>query len=191
MQVLDGAFGGAVTSYATILVGVTACGTASLTDIRERRVPNWLTIPTALLALLLSALRGVAAFETAVVLVAAALLLGALVHGSGLLGGGDVKLLIGVAILVGFPDCLWLLLYTALAGGALAVATALAQGRLRVVCLRAAGVLTALLTRTAVPRRSSGATPAGERLPYAVAVALGFVTLVLSETYLPALRVHL
>lgn len=186
---IDSAFGGQVTGLAAIVVGTGACAAAAFTDLRTRRVPNWLTGPTVLLALALAAVRGPGALEAAALVVGVGLLLGPLAHTAGVLGGGDIKLLIGIGALVGFPDCVWLLLYTALAGGVLALAASLARGRLLAVCRGAVGQLNAvMITHRVIPARDG---KADDRLPYAVAIAAGFAVLVLSKTYLPGLRVHL
>lgn len=143
---------------ATIIIGTIACAVASFTDVRERRVPNWLTFPTFGLALILAITGGWQHFGIALLIAAGFLALGLALQSNGILGGGDVKLLIAIGVLVGYPNCVALLLYTGVAGGLLALAVALRKGRF---------------------------------VPYALAIAAGFAVLVLSFTYLPAVRLPL
>jgi len=143
---------------ATVSVGAAACAVAAFTDVRARRVPNWLTLPTLAVALILAIPGGLAHFAVALLVAAAMVVLGLWLHSRGILGGGDVKLLVAIGTLVGYPNCIALLLYTALAGGLLSAAVALRRGQF---------------------------------VPYALAIAAGFAVLVLSYTYLPAVRLPL
>jgi prepilin peptidase CpaA len=179
-------------TVATVLLGGGSCAIAACIDLRTRRVPNWLTLSTLGLALALVSLQGVASLERALLVVLGALLLGILLHASGLLGGGDVKLLIAIAALVGFPNCVALVLYTAVAGGVLAIGVSVVQRRLPEVMAKTNSALTAMwISKRVAIDRATGAASANDRLPYAVAIAAGFALLVLSKTYLPGLRIPL
>lgn len=82
----------------------------SLYDVRQRRLPNALTLPGAVLVLAFAAVhgRGVAALTGAAVLTATYLVVH-VVAPSGM-GAGDVKLAIGVGALTGaFGPDVWLL----------------------------------------------------------------------------------
>ncbi len=189
---MEYAFGGSLASLTIIAIGVLACITAAVVDVRTRRVPNWLTFTVLAAALAVSASRGFASFGATVLVVAAALALGVVIHMAGLLGGGDVKLLVGISALVGFPNCVALLLYTALAGGVVALISAASHGHLVAVCKRAGRVLTfAWISRSLAVTQALAAAPSFERIPYALAIGAGFAALVLSKTYLPALRIPL
>lgn len=79
-------------------------------DIAERRLPNWLTLPGAALVLLVAAVcgRGVAALAGGVALASLYLIVHLVVPRA--MGGGDVKLAIGVGALSGaFGVDVWLL----------------------------------------------------------------------------------
>ncbi|MBC5828990.1 MAG: prepilin peptidase [Candidatus Eremiobacteraeota bacterium] len=192
MQNLQNVFGGPFVTYATLTVGIVACAVATVTDVRTRRVPNWLTFPTMGLALSVASTRGIAPLFCAVTLILVAIACGLVLHGIGLLGGGDVKLLIGICVLVGLPNCAALLVYTALAGGALALCVSLYHGRIIALSKRVARSFAVMVMTKSIGagRDAIGATN-GERLPYAVAIAAGFALLVLSKSYCPTLRIPL
>ncbi|WKG06138.1 A24 family peptidase [Mycolicibacterium sp. HK-90] len=79
-------------------------------DIAERRLPNWLTLPGAVLVLVVatSAARGVAALAGAVALSMVYLVVHLLSPRA--MGGGDVKLAIGLGAMTGaFGIDVWLL----------------------------------------------------------------------------------
>ena len=165
--------------FVTALVG---CSIGTVTDLRWRRVPNWITLPLPVLAIAFTLPSGPWAVGREIVLIAALTLAGVALHAMGMLGGGDVKLIIGVGALLGYPACVSLLLYTAVAGGILALAAALVRRRASEL-VRNVGVLLSSQGRYA----ASG----GQTIPYAVAIAAGLVATILSLTSVPALRIPL
>ncbi len=166
-----------------------ACAIAAYTDLASRRVPNALTLPLIAVAPLLAAFDGVQAALAAGAIVVVMLVLGTFVHAAGVLGGGDVKLLAGVAALAGFPACIDVVLYCALCGGALAVAVAAVRGEFGAVVSRLrVGVTTTLAGRSlALGAAAIGAR--GTRIPYAVAIGAGFALAVAGLTVSPFLRI--
>lgn len=96
-------------------VGVTVVGAVWLAalsgyDIRERRLPNWLTLPGAVLIQLAAVVagRGLAALAGAAVL--SALYLAVHLSSPRAMGGGDVKLAVGLGAMTGaFGVDVWLL----------------------------------------------------------------------------------
>lgn len=157
---------------------LTIAGAACVTDLRTRRIPNVLTFGAALAGLVFQfATGGVEALGQA----ALGWLLGALVFllpfALGGLGGGDVKLLAALGAWLGPADALWLVLYTGVAGGVMAVAvsarygylgTALQNVRLLLCHWQVAGI-------KALPEitlEGSG----GPKLAYAFPILMGLVT---------------
>ena len=157
---------------------LTIAGAACVTDLRTRRIPNVLTIGAALAGLVFQfATGGVEGLGQA----ALGWLLGALVFllpfALGGLGGGDVKLLAALGAWLGPADALWLVLYTGVAGGVMAVAvsarygylgTALQNVRLLLCHWQVAGI-------KALPEitlEGSG----GPKLAYAFPILMGLVT---------------
>jgi len=151
-----------------VVAGSGALGAAI--DLRSRRVPNWLTLGITLIGLALATARlsGVslgAAF--------AGFLLGLAVmlpgHLIGATGAGDVKLLAALGTLLGPRAVFFAFVYSAIAGGVLAVAVAMQRRTLEVT-----------MERTAMLVRSRGANVAeierastNNRFAYAPAIAIG------------------
>ena len=109
-------------------IGVVAC----MFDLRTRRIPNALTLSTALAGLLYhAATTGTSGAQTA----AAGWLVGLLLllpyFALGGMGGGDVKLVAALGAWLGPRDTFWLAMYAGIAGGVIGVAVALAHGYLR------------------------------------------------------------
>jgi len=114
----------------TAIVAVTMA--AAVVDLRTRRVPNWLTFGTAALGITMAMTHldgvGIAgAFEGLLV----GLLLMLPGHVIGRTGAGDVKLLAALGTLLGPKSILMAFLYTAIAGGGIAVVVAMRRRRLR------------------------------------------------------------
>jgi prepilin peptidase CpaA len=157
-----------------------ACAVAVVTDLRERKIPNWLTAALAAGALAIHLTQGWIAVGSALAACIVVFVLGTFAHSARVLGGGDVKLLAAGALAVGYPDSVLFLLYTFLGGGVLALIFALAQRRL----LRTlANVRAIAQTRTLLDDAAPSA-----RMPYAIAIAFGAVLVALADTILPAVR---
>ncbi len=164
-----------------------ACGVAAVTDLRVRRIPNVLTAALAFAALAVHFAAGWTSLLVAVATMTAVTLLGFAAFSLRWLGGGDVKLLAASAAMLGFPDCVSFLLYTAIGGGIFAIFVALCSGRLRAVLTSIA-----LVVRPLVYRGTASIAPAQTtRLPYAVAIAAGAVAVALSHTAAPFLKIAL
>jgi len=162
--------------WSTVAAGA-VCALACFWDVRTRRVPNVLTLGTALVGLVA---HGVTGGVAAIAASGGGWLLGlALFMPFYLLGGlgaGDVKLLAALGAWLGPTEIVWVALYGAVAGGVLAVFVSVAHGHLR----RAFANVWLLLTHWAVAgvRPMPGLTladAAGPRLPYSVPIAAGLV----------------
>jgi leader peptidase (prepilin peptidase)/N-methyltransferase len=126
----------------------------SIYDIRERRLPNWLTLPGAAVIVAAAALhgRGASAALGAVVLFA----LYSVVHltSPAAMGAGDVKLAIGIGALTGaFGGDVW------------------------VLATLGAPLLTALLAIVAVLRRTGPTVPHGPSMCLAAVSATALAVL--------------
>ena len=116
----------------TSIIALSVAGTACVTDLRNRRIPNLLTFGAAIAALVFAGITG---GWSALLFAAAGWLVGAAVFflpfALGGLGAGDVKLLAALGAWLGPYDTIWLALFTGIAGGIAAVVVALANGYLK------------------------------------------------------------
>jgi prepilin peptidase CpaA len=163
-----------------IILLLAACAMAVWTDLRTRRIPNWLTSALAAGALALHLPHGWTGVGSALAAGIVIFVLGTFAHSMRILGGGDVKLLAAGGLALGYPDCVLFILYTFLGGGVLAIAFALAQRRLRSTL---ANVRALAQTRTLLDDAAPSA-----RMPYAIAIAFGSLIVALADTILPAVR---
>ncbi len=150
-------------------------GAAVATDLRERRIPNRLTVSGALAAVALTTLQGGGALGASLLGVAAALGLSIPFFALGALGAGDVKLFAAVGAFVGIGGLLPVLLYSAVAGGLLGIASTVQRGVILPALLQARGLLIHTVT---LGRRGSRTTiddPNAQTIPYGVAIAAGTV----------------
>lgn len=157
---------------------------ALLSDIRNRRLPNRLTVAGLAAALLLRAFAGPAAVLDGLGAGLAALAISLPLFAVGGIGGGDAKLLAALGAFAGLQQ-LWPALLTAgVLGGVLALALTI-RGRVVVAALLNVGALGRYILsggrRGSRPRLDS---PGAIRVPYGVAIALGFV----AARFLPLAR---
>ncbi|HKX77012.1 MAG TPA: prepilin peptidase [Novosphingobium sp.] len=114
-------------SYALLLALATALVIAAVTDLRRRQIDNWLTAAIALTAPLFWLASGIgwigAGLQLAVALVTFLVLVG--IFATGMMGGGDVKLLTALALWVQPVWFLKLVVVMAIVGGVLTLVCAL------------------------------------------------------------------
>jgi prepilin peptidase CpaA len=124
---------------AALLVALAAC----FTDVRTRRIPNWLTFGAALAGVAYQvAAGGTNGFAAGTLgwLVGAAFFF--LPFALGGLGAGDVKLMAALGAWLGPSEVIWLGLYTGVAGGVIALAVAAAKGYVAQMCANVRLLLT-------------------------------------------------
>jgi len=173
---------------------VLAVMVATFTDLRSRRIPNWLTVSTLVLGFVLNALIAYPSPWDGVWLAAKgfglAFALNLVMYMLHMTGAGDVKLLAAVGAMVGFSDFLGIFLLTALIGGVLAIILMLVKGRVRQTLWNVGYMVSELmswraphLTREQLDVGSSKAL----RLPGAVRICMGVVAfLVMARVFSPA-----
>lgn len=153
------------------MAAVAASGASSaVIDLWTRRVPNALTLAIAALGVLLAA-SGASAVTLRAALVGFALGFVLMLPGhiAGATGAGDVKLFAAIGTLLGPVGIMAAFLYTAIAGGLLAVAVAVQRRRLAATVER-----TAALVTTAGANVGEIEHPAADnRFAYAPAIAIG------------------
>ena len=144
---------------------------ATVVDIRQRRVPNVLTMGLASVGLVL-AMAGVSGVTVGGALGGLALGLALLLpaHVFGATGAGDVKLLAAFGALLGPGGVFDAFLRAAIFGGVMALAVALWRGRLRETLYGTAMLVT---TRNRAVTAIIEHPAANNRFPYAPAIATG------------------
>jgi len=154
---------------AQIAVLALGLGAAVFTDVRTRRIPNWLTGAIAGAAFGLAFGGGPVTPMRALLGLVVGLALMLPGHIIGATGAGDVKLMAAVGAVVG-PDVIFrAFLYSAVAGGVLAVVVAVRRGRLGTT-LKAT---TNLVTQPVHAKRAIEASDRANRFAYGPAIAVG------------------
>jgi prepilin peptidase CpaA len=148
-----------------------ALGAAAI-DVRTRRVPNALTLSLAAAGLAF-AVAGIGRVTVLGALAGMAIGFALMLPGHlfGATGAGDVKLFAAAGALLGPAATATAFLYTALAGGALALLVAAQRGRLQRTVHGAAQ----LVTTAAANAGQIEAATENNRFPYAPAIAVGAV----------------
>lgn len=157
---------------ASVLLVLVMLG-ASWTDLRSRRIPNWLTMGGVIAGLVIRVWMGPGPALSGLLGVALALLLALPFFVAGVLGGGDAKLLMAVGAFMGPGDLASASLVIALIGGLVALVEAARRGVLLPTLMACGSLIVSWVTFGRRPARSSAA--GGERLtvPYGIAIATG------------------
>ena len=167
---------------------------ATVTDLRSRRIPNWLTVSALVLGFVLNALiaypspiEGVWLAAKGFALAFAINLVMYMLH---MTGAGDLKLLAAIGAMVGCSDFVGIFMLTALIGGVLAIVLMLVKGRVKQT-LWNVGYMVGELMQWHAPHVTREQLDVGSskalRLPGAVRIGLGVVAfLVMARVWSPA-----
>jgi prepilin peptidase CpaA len=150
---------------------------ATASDLRSRRIPNWLVFPFLLAGLVVSAVihgwRGLGQSVLGVLL--AASLLG-VCYWLGAMGMGDLKLCAAIGAWIGPGQLLTALVMTGLVGGVMAFLWAIRGGFLKEALTGASDLVFGLRKRGLRPHPSLVLTnPQARKMPYAPAIAIGTI----------------
>ena len=158
--------------FATVAIGVLV---ATVVDIRTRRIPNDLTATMAGIGVGLAA-TGISGVPLWASMLGFAIGLALMMPGHllGATGAGDVKLMAAVGAIVGPAVVVSAFLFTAIAGGVLAVVVALRRRRLAAT-FEGAG---RLIAGSGVTHEIRAASPAS-RFAYGPAIAVGSIAALL------------
>jgi prepilin peptidase CpaA len=162
-----------VSSFIVLAAGLAV---AVVTDVRSRRIPNWLTgsMMVAGFALSFAGLGAVTPGQAALGILAG---LGLMLPGHiiGATGAGDVKLMGAIGAFVGPALALNAFLGTALAGGVFAVTVAARRGRL-IATIEGTGQL---VTAPSAAKMEIEAPARANRFAYGPAIAVGSLVAIL------------
>ena len=159
---------------AVVAIGM---GAAAVIDLRTRRIPNILTATLAAIGIGLAA-AGLGRVGLGAALLGCLLGLAFMMPGHifGATGAGDVKLLAAAGALLGPKDTIYAFLYTAIAGGVLALVVAVARRRLS----QTLESTSRLVSGSEQARTEIESTSSDNRFAYAPAIAIGVVLVALS-----------
>ena len=164
-------------SNAALAVLAVGLMTATVIDLRTRRIPNELTAGMATLgiALAVSGTSGVSTGESI-----AGIFIGLLLmmpgHALGATGAGDVKLMAAVGAIVGPAVVMSAFVFTAIAGGVLALIVAVQRQRLAATIAGTGRLMVAPGSAS----QEIKAAPTASRFAYGPAIAIGSVLAVLT-----------
>lgn len=157
------------------IVLVTVMGAAAVADLRTRRIPNSLVIVGMMAALLLRLWAGLPVLWLGVGGAGVGLLAGLGCFALGAMAGGDGKLLMVAGAFFGPVQVLGAFLAIAVAGGVLAVVAAIARGTIVPAVLSTGRLLQYYLSFGRAGEARTSASTGAQRVPYAVAIAVGSV----------------
>jgi prepilin peptidase CpaA len=179
-----------LSSYLCLAGLLTLLLLAAITDLRERRIPNWLTGgAAALYPVYLMLSPSPVAWPGALALALLVGLLGLFLFARALVGGGDVKLIAAVTLWAGLDHFAVFALVTTLTGGVLGLASLGFQrwSGLVLAHLAAAGLAPAggrgdvappAARESCAGKAARPTSPAPATLPYGVAIAAGGVAVI-------------
>ena len=162
-----------VLSSVQFLTLVALLGAAVFTDLRERRIPNRLTVSGLLVGLMIATVMEGGLPLTALAGAGLAIVVALPFVALGGLGGGDAKLLIAVGAFVGPAGLLSVALYGGLAGGLLAVGSAIRRGTIIPVLLNSTKLFVHLISLGRRGERFGLDSPNAHSVPYGLAIAAG------------------
>jgi prepilin peptidase CpaA len=158
---------------------------ATVTDLRTRRIPNWLVFPFLLAGIVVSPLRhdwqgnshgfGWHGLGQSLAGLGLGLLINIIPFFMGWTGGGDVKLFAAIGAWVGPEQMFWSIFFTAFAGGSIILCWVAYSGFIKLFT-SAAGLFPGGKQRgIALQPALAHASPLGRKMPYAPAIAIGTV----------------
>jgi prepilin peptidase CpaA len=158
-----------------LIVTIAVVCLATYSDIRWRKIPNCLTLPAIALGFLLNFLGNswnglLSAFFG--FLVGMGLLMLPYVLGG--MGGGDVKLMAALGVLLGSHAILNVFLYTSLVGGGIAIAVAVANKSL-IEMFRRMWLFLKCVFLFRAPSTGALVFKDSQTMPYGVAISVGTV----------------
>lgn len=154
---------------------VTCVIIAAILDVLTHKIPNWFTVPSALLAVILNSyLYGIKGFSSSIVGLVTGFLLLFFIYRLGGMGAGDVKLLCAIGAFLGPKLVFYSFIWTALAGGVFALILVIYKRALSQTFRNLKILVFSWILRT--PRKDlTIKNQSLIKLPYGVAIAVGVI----------------
>lgn len=154
---------------------IVVLGVATFTDLRSRRIPNWLVLPFLALGLALSGwFHGWHGIGQSLGGAALGLFIYGVLFWMGGMGAGDVKLAAAIGAWIGPSQLLIALVITGMAGGIMVVCWAIVGGFLKDLFLGASNLAFGWKERGGVRDPEMVlSNPLRRKMPYAPAIAIG------------------
>jgi prepilin peptidase CpaA len=140
---------------------------AAWTDLRTRRIPNWIPVSGAMIGVIFGGLSSLAGLVVGFGIFF-------MLYIAGGMGAGDVKLFGAVGALVGPQQIIVVFIITGLIGGIAALAMSVSRGRLRETIQRTSALAVGIRSAT---------TPESLRLPYGAVIAAGTLLSLAANLY--------
>jgi prepilin peptidase CpaA len=140
---------------------------AAWTDLRTRRIPNWISVSGAMIGVIFGGLSSLAGLVVGFGIFF-------MLYIAGGMGAGDVKLFGAVGALVGPQQIIVVFIITGLIGGIAALAMSVSRGRLRETIQRTSALAVGIRSAT---------TPESLRLPYGAVIAAGTLLSLAANLY--------
>jgi prepilin peptidase CpaA len=147
--------------------------TAIVTDVRQRRIPNQLTLAGVVAALVLRSFGGFDPLLQGVFGLLLALAVTVPLVALGGLGAGDSKLLAAVGAFTGPAGFVMALLISGAVGGVLAVAVTVRRGVVLPALMSSKALLVRAVTLGRYGERITLDAPGAVTVPYAIAIGVG------------------
>jgi prepilin peptidase CpaA len=150
---------------------------ASASDIRSRRIPNWLVFPFLAAGIIVSTfVSGWSGLAHSILGVLLAAFLMGLLYVLGGMGMGDVKLCASVGAWIGPHQLVFALMFMGLAGGVMALGWAICGGFLKESLSGTSDLIFGFRKRGFRPHDTLVlANPSTRKMPYAPAIAIGAI----------------
>jgi prepilin peptidase CpaA len=155
---------------------------ATVTDLRSRRIPNWLVLPFLVAGLVLGGLHGWHGLMHSLVGLGVGALFFGILSVMGGMGMGDVKLCAAIGAWIGPSQMLTALVMTGIAGGAIALCWAISGGFIGELLNNTGDLIFGLKARGLRPHPELLlSNPLTRKMPYAPAIAIGTLLSFLSR----------
>ncbi len=154
---------------------VIVLGVATFTDLRSRRIPNWLVLPFLVLGFVVSTwLHGWHGLGQSFAGAGLGLLLYGILFWMGGMGAGDVKLCTAIGAWIGPEQLLFALVVTGMVGGLMVLIWAACGGFLKELFTGASNLALGWKDRGGLrDPEMTLSNPTKRKIPYAPAIALG------------------